>query len=690
MEKNSTPKNRQIRDLAVFQKLDTYALEGSIPVRYQELLKHFFEGYHTALQEIGESIDSYKELFFDYLDQIRFQCLEPFVFSPYHERVRKPFDYYQFGVDILKPLIDLEQSGVEGIEDLQEIQTSLSKGNNVIFLANHQTEADPQAISILLEKIAPSYAENLIFVAGERVITDPLAVPFSMGRNLLCIYSKRYIDIPPELKAQKQSHNKKTMQLMSELLSEGGKAIYVAPSGGRDRPNSQGAFEVAPFDPQSIEMFDLMAKRASHPTLFYPLTLKTHELLPPPETVQVELGEIRKAKRGKIRMAFSPRIDMDNFPGAQTNYQVVPNKAVLPLLNPTLLNRQIEKLILANGMRVYLVSDPTVEQSAAGLAVEAGSWKDPKEYPGLAHFLEHMLFMGNAAYPKEFEYMQFIFDHGGNVNAYTASDRTVYMFSVNNPAFAQALDRFSHFFIDPLFLPSCINRELHAVDQEHAKNIEHDGWRQFMILKETGNAEHPNRGFSTGNAQTLSGIPQEVLQKWYKTHYSADKMHLVMISPLPIDQMRELAVQDFSKVAAIQVDNAPITTLMTSSNQRGHVIYIKPVKDIKQLSLVWEIPAQCAMDIERKAAELTAYVLEQEGENSLTKALKEEHLAEQVQVGCDRFSKDTLLFSIDISLTEQGLSQINKAVGLVFQAIARLKKQGIPKYLFDEIQTISQ
>ena len=43
----------------------------------------------------------------------------------------------------------------------------------------------------------------MIFVAGERVITDPLAIPFSMGSNLLCIYSKRYIDHPPEKKIEK-------------------------------------------------------------------------------------------------------------------------------------------------------------------------------------------------------------------------------------------------------------------------------------------------------------------------------------------------------------------------------------------------------------------------------------------------------------------------------------------------------
>jgi insulysin len=386
--------------------------------------------------------------------------------------------------------------------------------------------------------------------------------------------------------------------------------------------------------------------------------------------------------------SISPIISVE--PPSQTPYQIVEDQATLSILTPALAQRQTEKLVLANGLEAYLVSDPGVDQSAAGLAVEAGSWNDPKEYPGLAHFLEHMLFMGNEAYPKEFEYMQFITDHGGKVNAYTASDRTVYMFSINNDAFAPALDRFSHFFIDPLFLPHCINRELHAVDQEHAKNIENDGWRHYMILKETSSPNHPNCSFSTGNAQTLSGIPQEALKKWYQTYYSSNRMHLVMISPLPLEKMRELAVQDFSKVPSIQVPELNIQTSMTSPQQKGHLIYIKPVKDIKQLSLVWEVPKTFARDMDRKAPALTAYVLQQEGENSLIADLKEEKLAESIHVTCDRFSQDTLLFSIDLSLTDHGVSQLNTAITRVYQAIARLKLEGIPQYLFDEIQTISE
>ena len=289
--------------------------EGSIPPKYANILEKFYLGYHQAVS----SQESSHELFFlELLDLIKQQCLEPFVFQPFHKRIRHPFDYYQFGVDLVKPLVDMPHSTLHGIEHLKEIAASLEKGENAIFLANHQVEADPQVISILLEDSFPKIAEEMIFVAGERVITDPLAVPFSMGRNLLCIFSKRYIDQPPDQKMKKQLHNKRTMELMSELLSEGGKAIYVAPSGGRDRPNASGVVEIAPFDPQSIEMLYLMAVRAGHPTHFYPLALKTYELLPPPETIQVELGEERIAKRADIHLAFGQRIDMENFPGSDS------------------------------------------------------------------------------------------------------------------------------------------------------------------------------------------------------------------------------------------------------------------------------------------------------------------------------------------------------------------------------------
>ena len=370
-------------------------------------------------------------------------------------------------------------------------------------------------------------------------------------------------------------------------------------------------------------------------------------------------------------------------------YQLVEDKAKLKVLTPALEKRQTAKIVLSNGMKVYLVSDPGIDQSAAAVSVQAGAWHDPKEYPGMAHFLEHMLFMGTAAYPNESEYMQFIGDNGGKVNAFTASDRTVYMFSVNNEAFDGALDRFSHFFIDPLFSTSSINRELHAVDQEHAKNIQNDLWREYMIFKETGNPNHPNAKFSTGNAKTLSGIPQDALKEWYASHYSSDQMNLVVISPLSIDTLTELAVEKFSRVEKKRVDNTLSDLPMCGTQQKGHVIYIKPVKDLRVASIVWELPKEFSSTDKKWSADLLAFVLNQEGENSLVKQLKKEKIAEGLRAYSDRYSHDNVLFVVDIQLTEQGVGQVDTAIARCFQALSKVKESGISKTLFDEMQTIS-
>jgi glycerol-3-phosphate O-acyltransferase len=289
--------------------------QGLLIEKYYHLLLQFYTSYQEAIKthHIDKSLSD--SIFCTFLKLVEKQTQIPFLFAPYHKQILTPFNHYKFGLDFFKPLIDIESSSLKGDDPLHEITRKLEAKENVIFLANHQIEADPQVIGLLLGEKYPLLASKLIFVAGERVITDPLAIPFSMGCNLLCIYSKKYIDHPPELKTSKQLHNKKTMELMGQLLSEGGHAIYVAPSGGRDRADKSGNVAVAPFDPQSIEMFYLMTKKSSKPTSFYPMALYTYDLLPPPEGIQLELGETRQTKRGKVHLSIGPQIPMENIPG---------------------------------------------------------------------------------------------------------------------------------------------------------------------------------------------------------------------------------------------------------------------------------------------------------------------------------------------------------------------------------------
>ncbi|NGX51987.1 MAG: Protease 3 [Candidatus Anoxychlamydiales bacterium] len=378
-----------------------------------------------------------------------------------------------------------------------------------------------------------------------------------------------------------------------------------------------------------------------------------------------------------------------NIFAMDTRYQIVEDKSNLKILNPSLKDRHTLKFRLSNGMKVYIISDKNADKSAAAISVLAGSWDDPKEFPGMAHFCEHMLFKGSKKYPKESEYMKFIWDNSGVPNAYTASDRTVYMFSVNDSAFEEALDRLSYFFKDPIFDPSHIAKELYAVDQEHSKNIENDGRRAHMVSKEIGNQNHPNAKFSTGNAKTLQSIPPSELRKWYEKHYSANQMALVIYSNKDLDELTKLVVEKFTPIANIGKDQITTNENIFNKENSGKITYIKPISNIQFLLVEWELDRKFTFD-ETKSANLIAYTLKRGQKNSLLEVLKKEHLAEDLDIVVEKAGSDQSLFILEIKLTDLGIKNAAIVISRSFEAINNLKKSSIPNYLFHEMKTMSK
>ena len=226
----------------------------------------------------------------------------------------------------------------------------------------------------------------------------------------------------------------------------------------------------------------------------------------------------------------------------------IEDQLTVPFLTPSLAKRQTLKLRLPNGLEAYLISDPDANKAGAVLTVQAGSWNDPEEYPGLAHFLEHMLFLGTEKYPLESDYDRFIHENDGKANAYTSSDYTLYLFSISPKAFEEALDRFAFFFKKPLFNPSGVSRELHAIEQEFTKNFNQDGLREHYVLKEIASAQHPFHRFSAGNLSTLAKVSQKTLREWHQKHYSAHLMRLIVQAPFPLEKLQSWVLQNFNDI----------------------------------------------------------------------------------------------------------------------------------------------
>lgn len=368
----------------------------------------------------------------------------------------------------------------------------------------------------------------------------------------------------------------------------------------------------------------------------------------------------------------------------------IENKARLPVLTPSLARAQTAKIRLQNGLEAYLVSDPDVDKSAAALTVRVGSWSEPSDHPGLAHFLEHMLFLGTKKYPSESEYDRFITEHGGHGNAFTANDATSYLFEVETPAFEEALDRFAYFFKEPLFNPSGVARELQAIDQEFAKNLENDNIREIYVLKELADPKHPFHTFSAGNSSTLSSVSQETLKEFYRANYSSNLMRLTVISSLPLEKLKEIVVADFKDVPTLtsppEVElNAPLYI-----QQTPQIVYIEPVKDVRTLSLIWDLPARFADMRETKPESIVCYVLGDESKDSLLAQLKREQLAESLQCGSLQLGPHNMLMFVAIELTDLGVKSLNTVLERFFQTLANFKQKGVPSYLFDDVQKIDR
>ncbi|KAL3808085.1 hypothetical protein ACHAXA_006847 [Cyclostephanos tholiformis] len=231
-------------------------------------------------------------------------------------------DFYAAGCDFFRPAMDLSRSLVLGRENLVRARAQLDAGENVVFLANHQSEADPQVVSCLFETVSPDIgdlAAELTYVAGHKVTTDPLAVPFSMGRNLLCIHSKKHIDADPATKPGKSRQNMSAMNSMLLGMKDGGMSIWVAPSGGRDRRDvSTGKIPIAPFDQKTVDMFRLMGNKSRVPTHFYPMSMVSYDLCPPPDFVEAGVGELRNVRYTPIGIAIGDEVP--NVGGAEARH----------------------------------------------------------------------------------------------------------------------------------------------------------------------------------------------------------------------------------------------------------------------------------------------------------------------------------------------------------------------------------
>lgn len=369
-----------------------------------------------------------------------------------------------------------------------------------------------------------------------------------------------------------------------------------------------------------------------------------------------------------------------------------PDAGLAPVQSPND-EREYRLLTLENQMQVLLISDPDTLKAAASLDVNVGSGDNPEGRGGLAHFLEHMLFLGTDKYPDAAEYAEFVTEHGGNRNAYTSFEHTNYFFDINATYLPEALDRFAQFFIAPRFDAQYVDREKNAVEAEYQMGLKSDGRRALDVLQEVMNPEHPFSQFSVGSLESLADRPgsaiRDELLSFYDKYYSANMMRLVVLGSESLDELEDLVQPLFSPVPNKSFQHAPIAAPMFVDGVLSMEVEVKPQATLRQLKVSFPI-ADYRSEYKAKPLSYLGNLVGHEGEGSLLSQLKAEGLAEGLGAGLGLAWRGGALFSISVSLTEEGVVNQQRVLQLLFSYLEMLREQGPKEWLYDEQAQLAQ
>ena len=385
---------------------------------------------------------------------------------------------------------------------------------------------------------------------------------------------------------------------------------------------------------------------------------------------------------------------------------------LLPLEKPANTENAYEQFYLDNGMAVMLTSLPASEKSSAALYLKAGAQDDFEGRAGLAHFTEHAVFLGSHTFPVENAFKTFMSKNGGSSNGGTAMEHTSFQFQVNHEAFSEALEIWSHFFVDPLFTADAITREIMAVDAEDSKNRILDTRRMLQCMKDVLVTSTGYKKFSTGNVQTLArgdaaangAELAEEMKRFYSLHYRPSCMTLSLVGPQPLHELRQLAEAKFAQVrgggpAGEHECTPPLSP--TPSLYSGvfpfeprvvsQTMRVKPVKDIRDLSLLIPLPPTRELH-DAPPTRLLAMLLSHKAEGSLFALLQDKGWATAVSGGERSDYSDFSIFEISVALTVEGLAHYADVVEAVWSylSVVEAASDADLQRIWDEMQVLGE
>ena len=369
-------------------------------------------------------------------------------------------------------------------------------------------------------------------------------------------------------------------------------------------------------------------------------------------------------------------------------------EAITPTISP-FDDRDYRVITLDNGLQALLVSDPDADKAAASMNVRVGSAQDPDDLQGLAHFLEHMLFLGTDPYPQSDAYQRYISDNAGSHNAFTAQQDTNYFFDIEPSALPGALDRFSEFFLSPLFNADHLESERNIVHSEYMARIRDESRRENDVLNQLLNPDNPTTGFAVGSRDTLANPPEgeatlrERVIDFYHRYYDANVMNLAVVAPQPLDELEALVVERFADIPDHGLSAPTVDEPLIDPDTLPRYIERESLQDRRQLRFYFPVPDPTD-EYRTKPTQLIAHLLGDEGDGSLLAVLREAGLADGLSAGVGRGDGNEALFTVSISLTPTGAERLDDIEATLFAAIEQIRADGLAEWRYDEQKSLSE
>lgn len=188
-------------------------------------------------------------------------------------------------------------------------------------------------------------------------------------------------------------------------------------------------------------------------------------------------------------------------------------------------------------MNVILVPSHKSPVVSAQMWVRTGSADEKKNEEGISHFIEHLVFKGTDKF-KVGEIAQLVEASGGELNAYTSFDQTVFYVTISSHFSEIALDVVSQMMGHPTFDPKEIDSEREVVCEEIKMGQDSPGRRSSQLLFSSAFKKHPYGIPVIGYEKNVRSWSAQKIKKYYQSRYVPSNMFLIVSGDFNVSQMK--------------------------------------------------------------------------------------------------------------------------------------------------------